>query len=655
MTIRKTTQPSPLTIQPKPKPLQPVAKKPLTIGSRDELSSGRSRSLRKALGLDNLVPPDLKAMLATRAAMAKLSKASAGAISALRSDAADPVREAAQRNMETVNSTSSFARALEAEADPKVRDEMVRLALNSEYPPFGSSIGDTTNLNAGLDDQKVVAAAIDHATRQGAVTQKDFDTAVSHLNEDQVEMLTGTLSIEGNNRGLGGAVELLGVAAKNAGYERAAAVALTSTDALIDKYYPTDADQRAAFGQVKDFIEQWDDFLRNDQNDPAIEHNALQFALGSAARLTARGNGYSPQELQDELKELGPRFTQETVARLGEAARFDGRVPGAIDSLSDAAQALADSGVDKADEFKVAAALGYTQSTQLITHNLDDDERKAALRTLNDFLAGRRDAFRDAATADEPYSLLRDPQAIDGINNLLAADPSMIPNLVNGGAEGEATLVQLMETITFNPAVPAELRDAFQARIDSAAQRMTSTAFESENVGGDALGRLFGLMQVAGNRAVAAAGERDPETATAVRDFAKDVISGVAGTILSAGGPVASIVGGAVLNQVLGSWLGTPPGPSSEQLRNAFADWLEQEGINPSSGEQTKEAFNRFLGDLIDHLRDVRPPPPNLESRIDALQDIRTNTSDGFTDTLLSADGEAGELRRKLEERRDEP
>lgn len=656
-TIHRTTQTTPARAKEPQTRAAPPKPAPLFKG-RDELSKGRTRALRHAVGTGAQPELDVKALRAFRAA-SKLNASQA----ALRADAAaapQAVQEAATRNMEGVQTSTQFARRLEEETDPAVRDEMVRQALNSEWA--GQLFTDTTfdppeSINHGFDDLSVIAGAVDHAVRSGAVTQTDFDTAVSHMSPEQTEQMVGALSIEGNNRALGGAVELLGVAARAEGHDRAAALAFTSTDSLIDKYYPTDAAQAEAFEQVESFVEEWDDSLQSDEHDPHVQHNTLQFALGSAARLSARGNGYSEQELQDELKELGPRFAQETIARLGEASRFDGRVPGAIDALSDAAQALADAGGDKADEFEVAAAIGYTQSTQLINQNLDEDGRKRALEVLNTFLADRRDAFRDAATADDPYSLLRDPQAIEGVNALLTADPTLLPGLLNGGPEGEATLVQLMESITFNPAVPGPLREAFQSRIDGFADDLASELFDDSNQSGQQLGRLFGLLQVAGSRSVEAAGERSPETQQAARDFANDILSGIAGAVLAPAGPVASIVGGAVLNQVLGSWLGTPSGPSETQLRNAFREWMAQSSppINPASGEEAVHAFNTFLGQLIDRLDDVSPKPAGLDDRLDDLRDARTNIVDSFVLATTSNEEAGRNLRGELEERDDEP
>lgn len=664
MTIKKLDAPKPKPIaRAAPTPAQrPAAAPRRPVTARDELSTGRGRALRDSIPTGPV--SDVQQLRALRAqsvkagaAVSKLSTAAAVSAPAV----PDAVREKAEQNLEMVSSTSQFAHALERETDPAVRDEMVRQAMNSEHPELYLAAGDVpgATINNELDEISAVSAAVDHAVRSGAVTQADMNTAVKNMGEDSAALFIGNLSIEGNNRALGGAVEMAGLAARDQGFEQAEALAFTSTDSLIDKYYPTDAQQKAAFEHVEAFVEEWDDRLGADEGDPAIPHNALQFALGSAARLTARGNGYGPGELEEELKEVGPRFAQETIARLGEATRFDGRVPGAIDTLADAADAIARSGDDKADEFRVAASIGYTQTPQLIHENLDTPEKqREALESLNAFLADRRDQFGDAANGDPPYSLLRDPQAIEGINNLLSASPQLLEDLVNDTnyppGEGQATLVQLLESISFNPNVPAELREQFQGNIDRLMERTMAAAGDDPSKAGRTIGQLLGIVQTAGNRVIDAADD-NPEQDSTVRDFAKDVTSGIIGAALSATGPVGSILGGAVLNQVLDAVFQAPPGPSNAELRSKVDQWLSDNGINVSSGESSFDAINRALDATIEGLRDVKPMTQAIRDQMDQLETLRDVLGTSFNSTQLSEQGEGGELAGALDRRDDKP
>ncbi|MDP3410127.1 hypothetical protein [Bosea sp. (in: a-proteobacteria)] len=672
MTIKKldTTKPTPIarpTTTKQPIQRQPPPRRP--VNTRDELSTGRGRALRDAI--PSAPMSDVQQLRALRAqsvkAGAAVSKLNAGIAAGVTATAVpEAVRQKAEQNLEMVSSTSQFAHALERETDPAVRDEMVRQALNSDHPELYLAAGDVpgATINNELDEISTVSAAVDHAVRSGAVTQTDMNTAVEKMGPDSAALFIGNLSIEGNNRALGGAVEMAGLAAREQGFEQAEALAFTSTDSLIDKYYPTDAQQKAAFEHVEAFVEEWDDRLGADENNPAIPHNALQFALGSAARLTARGNGYGPGELEEELKELGPRFTQETIARLGEATRFDGRVPGAIDSLADAADAIATAGGDKADEFRVAASIGYTQTPQLIHENLETEaEQREALESLNGFLADRRDQFGDAANGDPPYSLLRDPQAIEGINNLLSASPQLLEDLVNDRSyepnilkpgESQATLVQLLESISFNPNVPAELREQFQGNIDRLMERTMASVADDPSAAGRTIGQLLGIVQTAGNRVIDAADD-NPEEGSAVRDFAKDVTSGIIGAALSATGPVGSILGGAVLNQVLDAVFQAPPGPSDAELRSKVDQWLADNGINVSSGESSFDAINRALDATIEALRDVKPMTQAIRDQMEELETLRDVVGSSYSATQLSEQGAGGELAGALDGRDDKP
>ena len=668
MTISSRKAVSPPVIA-RPTPLRPTPNAratPAPVGSRDELSTSRAQVFKQALGSAGTQGQfDVKELRAARAASklrALVGDSMQGrvltAASALGGPAA--VKTRASQNLENVQSSSDLARALSAEPDAAIRNEMIKQAMNSPnaaalFTSYGSG-AIPQPANRGYDELSVIAGAVDSAVRAGAVTQADMNVAVSHMSEGDAELFVQALSIDGNNRAGGGAVELFGLAARAQGYERAEALALTSTDFLIDKYYPTEAAQRGAFEQVKDFIEERDDVLSGNGSELPIWANALQFAIGSAARLTSRGTGYAPGALEAELKELGPRFTQETIARLGNATRFDGHVPGAIDALADAATTLSKAGGRNAGEFEVAAALGYTQSRQLISENLKTPEARArTLEVLNTFLAGRRDEFRDAATSNPPYELLRDPQAIEGITELLAADPNLLRSLVTGSPEQQATLVQILESVSFNPAVPTELREGLQAQLDALTRALLKEGGSASNVGGGALGTFFGLVQVAGNRAVEAAGERGGPTSDAEQKFATDVITGIVGAALAPAGPVASILGGAVLNQVLGEILGAPPAPSSQQLRNALRDWLTKEGIDVSNGQKASEAFDRFLGTVLDALHDITPQTVALQAKINELEELKDAATAGYLRTLESADGAGETLNGALEGRDDEP
>ncbi|MBS1152839.1 MAG: hypothetical protein H6Q89_4537 [Myxococcaceae bacterium] len=657
----------------KPKP-KAVAKAPPQKLAKDELSSGRGQRLRASAERNLAATPfSSKAAEAGAAlgafrvnALGALSKSSTVATVSTAAavggpPASEEVQEQVEQRLRTVTSSNDFAFQLENETDPAVRDEMVRQAMNSENASIylGNSGFPQETLNADFDVQKTIATAVGHAFANGSVTQEDVNQAVEHLGEDGSEFFVAAMSMDGSNRALGGVVEAVGIAAEKQGFERATALAFTTSESMIDKHLPTAEAQRAAFEEVENFIEEYDDLVEGRDGEPAALRTGMEFALASAARLSARGNGYTDAELDEELKEVGPRIAQETVARLGENARFDNRVPGALDTLGDSAKRLGALDNDEADDFRVASAMAYTQSPQLISRNLTTDaDKRAALETLNTFLADRRESFGDAAEGE--FSLLRDPQALDGINNLLASSPALIGQLVNGGPAGEATLVQLMETISLNPNVPQAERDRFNASINSFLTTEMARANESPNVVGAEIGKLLGLIQVAGNRAVEGAKEEDQGAArAAVQGLVKGVAGAVVGLALAETGPIGVAVGKTVVGLVIDQLFKEPPGPTQAQVRNAFVAQLEAEGIDVSSGEAGADALTGALRETLDALNNALNDVP--ESEQDAIRDQialldQLNTSIGisFGGTINSEGGAAGELARELDRREDE-
>lgn len=660
--------------QPKPDVKKAVAAKPKGLG-RDEMSTGKGQKLRagaeKALAATpftakGAMGPASGAFrvnaLGGLAKMADVQTVAARGATAPGAPASDEVREKAEERLEFVRDSQGFGAALAREQDPAVRDEMVRQAMASDHPEvfftqpgFGSG-----NLNADYDNMKATAAAVEHAMASGAITEADLQHTVRELGEEGTEDFIQSMMINGNNRALGGVVEKLGEAAKAEGFERAEALAFTASEALIDAHYPTAADQRAAFEQVESYIEEFDDFIRGDEGEAGLYRTGLEFALGAAARLSARGNGYTDAEMDEELAEVGPRIAQETVARLGEASRFDGRVPGALDTLGDSAKRLGARDGDDAEGFRAASAIAYTQTPNLISQNLTTDaEKMAALETLNAYLADDRGNW-DLAK-EEGFSLLRDPQALDGLNNLLAGNPQLIGQLVNGGPEKEATLVQLYESIALDPNVPAAERDRFNASINNFLNREIARANENPNVTGNEIGKLFGLIQVAGNRVVENAKDDDKDvTGELVRGVVKSATSAIVGLALAETGPIGSAVGGFVVGKILDSIFAEPPGPTQAQIRNAFVEKLAAEGIDVSSGEAGQDALTSVLRQTLDGLNnalsDARTDAERdaIQEQINRLDQLNTSIGNAFSQTINSEGGAAGELARALDRREDE-
>lgn len=179
-----------------------------------------------------------------------------------------------------------------------------------------------------------------------------------------------------------------------------------------------------------------------------------------------------------------------------------------------------------------------------------------------------------------------------------------------------------------------------------------AAAGDDPSKAGRTIGQLLGIVQTAGNRVIDAADD-NPEQDTTVRDFAKDVTSGIIGAALSATGPVGSILGGAVLNQVLDAVFQAPPGPSNAELRSKVDQWLADNGINVSSGESSFDAINRALDATIEGLRDVTPMTQAIRDQMDQLETLRDVLGTSFNSTQLSEQGEGGELAGALDRRDD--
>jgi hypothetical protein len=296
--------------------------------------------------------------------------------------------------------------------------------------------------------------------------------------------------------------------------------------------------------------------------------------------------------------------TGEAIGR-AVASGVDGQATGALDALGKASIALAGSDKKNVDGWNTNWALAVTASPQLIKADLaGDDNKLVAFGVLDKFLANSRDEWSQAASGG--YSLLRLPQAVDGINTLLAGNPSLIGKLVDSQgklapAQGQAQLVQLFESVTLDPNVPQDKRDALNATVQQFISKDLATPSADAPTVGTQAGQLLGLIQLAGNRAVTAAGSSEKEPVTnLVSDFSKSVLSSLGGTLLDSTGPIGSAIGGAVLDQVLTSVFDRPGVPQSPvELRAAFEQLLADVHIDPSAPDQLHMTLEKSLNDAL--------------------------------------------------------
>lgn len=664
--LRPTKKIVPVVLnQPRPT----IQRPPVVTRALDEISAGRGLALRNRAQVALGSPPFGGATgIAPAGAfrvtpLGGLERAAPSNLAALVSDEKREEAEALLSNFPP--NPSGLANQLrEAADDPELRRALIAEAfasgaaaswLNGEI--FATS-GDGYH-NEGYDDLTEVAAAVGEAYRAGDISDEQLRELAEELGPERTAVLVQTLALGENNSGIGGVVEALGEQAEALGYEQAAALAFTSNDTLIAEHYPTAEAQRAAFEDVEAFIEEYDqdtDFL---ERNPALR-NAVGSAVVNAARLTANGNGWTQEELDEELRELGPRLTGELIGQAGERS-FNGQADGPLDVLGDAATRVAagEEGDDQ-EAWEVNAAIAYTQSTALIEANLPDAEaRHAAFDTLNAYLADSRDEWGNAVEGE--YSLVRAPQAVEGVNRLLSTHPEMITEMLDEGAEGEADLVQLFESVALIPGVPEAQRDQLQRTVEGYVEdQLASVEPGNANEVGERVGRLFGTLQIAANRAVESASAGDDEVRTLALNIAAGVTGAAAKVALTGlAGPLGSAVAGSVVTEVLKHFFKDDP-PAQSEIEDAFVDELEAAGIEVPAGERGHDTVSEVYRELHDELTeqlasgDLTPAEQAaVRTQLDVVQGVLNGLST-FGDTHDSSEG-GGELAVILNERGDEP
>jgi len=523
---------------------------------------------------------------------------------------------------------------------PQLRSELVAQVVNHADPAVAAAsisgppgIAGTGSLHAAYDAMELVSTGLSEAHREGRVDDAGLRRLAETWGADQTAIMVQSLAMGRNASGAGGVVEALGEQALALGYDTAAALAFTSTDALLAEHYPTAEAQREAFRHVEAFIDGAADRESALELNPSYRH-AVSSALVNASRLTANGNGYRPDALDDTLRRLGPELVGESVARAGERV-FNGGVPGPLDTLGDAARRVAEEADgDEREAWQTNASLAHTQSAELIAENLGTQEaRLEAFDDLNQVLAERRGEWADAER--DGYALSGLPRAALGINRLLATSPDLLTGVLDRGPEGRADLVQLFESVALDPAVPAALRDGLTRGLEGYIERQTaSIAPGAANEVGTRLGTLLGALQVAADRAV----QNAPFPDERIRELALNLASRVAGTAAYAAlgavsGPVGSVVGGLVIDETLNHVFGSAA-PSEAEARGALVDRLREERIDVSAGELGHEQLQFIYGSLHDALtRQISVAPAGARELRQRLQD-QLNVVGGALDGL---------------------
>lgn len=518
--------------------------------------------------------------------------------------------------------------------------------------------------NHTYDAQKQIATALGEAYNQGIITDADLRNLAERLGNDEFdskasERFVMMLAQDPNNLKSGGIMEAYGQQAEALGQDQAAALAFSSSEELIRNNLNTPAERQAAFDQVKAFLES-EPMNRVPEfrygASPMLQSAYVQ-ALTNAARLHSWFGVSTDEEFDAMLEAAGPRYVQEAIARSSQIEGDDAS-NSALNEFGDAARRIAQKGGDEQHDWNVNAALAYTQSEALIKANLTTPEQRLnAFDLLNHELAGSRDTARDAA--EDGYSLLRAPAMAEGLAELLTAYPDeILDNKLGANGknyEGQADLINLLQSTVFSPYTSEATRNKIQTALESYVQNEVNSADNDSQIIGNRLGSLLGVIQAASQQAINAA--KKPEEAAFIdkvsKDFAKTILKAGVSTLLKGSGPVGSLVGGFVLDQVLDK-IFEDKKPSPEELGEAYIDLLEENGQNISLGESLRDQYIELLTSVITSLNELRDGASgeDLQNNIDAsfqVQQLLNGIRDGFGEAIDSYQLDNGQLNRALD------
>ena len=543
--------------------------------------------------------------------------------------------------------------------------ELLAMAVRSDRAgQLLTSYGPSDVPNRAYDAQQQIATALGDAYDQGVINDGDLRGLAERLGSDDIDETASQrfvtiLAQDPDNLNTGGIVEAYGREARSLGQDQAAALAFSSSEELIAANLTTTEARQAAFDQVKSFLESeplnYVPEMRYGTS-PMFESAYVQ-GLTNAARLNSWYGVSSDQEFDAMLETAGPRYVQEAIARSGRI-EGDDTYSSALNEFGDASRRLAESDDDNRHDWNVNAALAYTQSETLINANLTTPEQRInAFDLLNHELAGYRDDARDAA--EDGYSLLRAPAMAEGLAQLLESHPEEIFTAKLGADgknyEGQADLINLLESTLFSPYTSDATRDRIQSAVETYIEGEFNGADNDSQVIGNRLGSLLGVLDASSQNAINAA--EKPEEVSFIdqlsKDFAKTILKAGASALLKGTGPVGALVGGFALDQVLDKiFKGNPPSP--DELGDAYIDLLESNGQNISLGESLRDNYINLLTDTITALNELRDGASgqelaNLTDASLQADQLLGGIRDGYGEIIDSYQLDNGQINRALD------
>jgi hypothetical protein len=518
--------------------------------------------------------------------------------------------------------------------------------------------------NVTYDAQQQIAAAMGEAYEQGVITDADLRGLAETLGNDDIDETASqrfvtVLAQDPNNLHAGGIVEAYGREAQSLGQDQAAAVAFSSSEELIRGNLTTTEARQEAFDQVQSFLKSEPlSYVPDGYGDSTALQSAYVQGLTNAARLHSWPGVATDEEFDALLQEAGPRYVQEAVAR---SSRIEGddTYSSALNEFGDASRRLAESdGDDNRHDWNVNAALAYTQSETLINGNLTTREQRInAFDLLNHELAGQRDAAREAA--DHGYTLLRAPAMAEGLGQLLESHPEEILTAKLGvdgkNYEGQADLINLFESTLFSPYTSEETRNTIKSAVEDYIDTEFVNAGNNSPDTGNRLGSLLGVLDVSSQNAINAA-EKPEERSfidQASSDLAKTLLGAGAKALLKPTGPIGSLAGGFVVDQVLNKIFKNNP-PSPEELGNAYIDLLESNDQDISLGSSLRDQYINLLTDTQTALNELRDNATGREFRdLDNASEEAGQLLDGirhgYGEIVDAYQLDNGEINRALE------
>lgn len=516
--------------------------------------------------------------------------------------------------------------------------------------------------NRTYDNQQQIAEKLGEAYANGTITDADLNGLAKKLGDDRLnesasQRFVTLLAQDPDNLHSGGIVEAYGKEAKSLGQDQATALAFSSSEELIRNNLTTAEARQKAFGQVESFLESNNVVADARYGASPMLQSAYVQALTNAARLKSWGVT-SDQAFDAILDKGGPRFVQEAIARSSQIEGDDAS-NSALNVLGDASRRLAKThDGDERHDWNVNSALAYTQSETLINGNLSTpDQRLNAFDLLNHELAGTRDAARDAAK--DGYSLLRAPAMAEGLAQLLESHTEEILTAKLGADgknyEGQADLINLFQSTLFSPYTSEATRDRIQSAIEGYIDAEFTGAGNNSPDIGNRLGSLLGVLDVSSQHAINAA-EKPAE-----RDFINKVSSDLAKTLLGAGakallkptGPLGSLAGGFVVDQVLNKLFENKP-PSAEELGNAYIELLESKGNDISLGSSLRDHYINLLTDTQTALNELRDDATgtrfrDLDNASEEAGQLLDGIRHGYGEIVDSYQLDNGDINRTLD------